>query len=218
MGDGELINLLTQLRPKGDPMTKSLEHVPEEIRGAYEIHEWNHALAILQGDFPEEWQDLVYVLQNFRLPRSSILAPGGRKSPIAISVNGMFSEDLGWKERSFDITIVVDGEEHRAPTHNVDFFKNRVAIEMEWNNKDPFFDRDLNTFRLLHQLDIISVGVIITRSTELQEIFKQLGKGAKYGTSTTHMDKLLPRAEGGGAGGCPVLAFGITKELYDPNA
>jgi len=32
----------------------------------------------------------------------------------------------------------------------VDCFKNRVAIEVEWNNKDPFYDRDLNNFRLLY--------------------------------------------------------------------
>jgi len=36
-----------------------------------------------------------------------------------------------------------------TPTHKVDCFKNRVALEIEWNNKDPFFDRDRNNFRLL---------------------------------------------------------------------
>jgi hypothetical protein len=28
------------------------------------------------------------------------------------------------------------------------------------------------------------------------------------------MEKLLPRIEGGGGGGCPILAFGITKNKY----
>jgi hypothetical protein len=100
----------------------------------------------------------------------------------------------------------------------VDYFKSRVAIEMEWNNKDPFYDRDLNNFRLLHQLDVVSVGVIITRSSELQSLFDGLGPDvrAKYGASTTHLSKLLPRVEGGGAGGCPLVVFAITKALYDP--
>jgi len=113
---------------------------------------------------------------------------------------------------------VVDGTSRASPTHSVDYFKNRVAIEMEWNNKDPFFDRDLNNFRLLHELGVISVGVIITRTDHLQDIFDELGKGKSYGPSTTHMSKLLPKIEGGGAGGCPVLVFGITKTIYDPHA
>ena len=33
-------------------------------------------------------------------------------------------------------------------------------------------------------------------------------------TSTTHMGKLLPRIDGGGGGGCPILAIGITRSLY----
>ncbi|HEX7408337.1 MAG TPA: BglII/BstYI family type II restriction endonuclease, partial [Candidatus Binatia bacterium] len=43
-------------------------------------------------------------------------------------------------------------------------------------------------------------------------------RGASYGESTTHMRKLLPKIEGGGAGGCPLLVFGIRKALYDPRS
>ncbi|MDH5682142.1 MAG: restriction endonuclease, partial [Spirochaetota bacterium] len=98
--------------------------------------------------------------------------------------------------------------------HKIDCFKNRVALEIEWNNKDPFYDRDLNNFRLLFDLRAISVGVIITRCDELQEIFADIGRGSSYGASTTHLSKLLPRIEGGGGGGCPILVFGIKKSLY----
>jgi hypothetical protein len=101
-----------------------------------------------------------------------------------------------------------------SPTHKVDCFKNRVALEIEWNNKDPFYDRDLNNFRLLFDLRAISVGVIVTRADHLQEIFDGLGKGSYYGASTTHMSKLLPRIEGGSGGGCPILVFGMTRALY----
>lgn len=85
---------------------------------------------------------------------------------------------------------------------------------MEWNNKDPFYDRDLNNFRLLFELRVIDVGVMITRSSELQAIFNALGKGKSYGQSTTHLRRLEPRIEGGGGGGCPILVFGITRALY----
>ena len=89
-----------------------------------------------------------------------------------------------------------------------------MAVELEWNNKDPFFDRDLNNFRLLFDLRAIDVGVILTRATELQAVFDRLGKGSSYGASTTHHEKLWPRIEGGGGGGCPVLTFAITPALY----
>ena len=125
----------------------------------------------------------------------------------------MFS-NLGWRETSFDTGIIVDGIERDSPTHKVDNYKNRIAVETEWNNKDPFYDRDLNNFRLLFDLNVISVGIIITRCDELQNIFNELGKGASYGQSTTHWSKLIPRLEGGSGGGCPVLAFGISRNLY----
>jgi hypothetical protein len=85
---------------------------------------------------------------------------------------------------------------------------------MEWNNKDPFFDRDLNNFRLLFELRAIHVGIIITRSWELQQIFRKLGKGASYGKATTHHEKLWSKVEGGGGGGCPVLTFAILPALF----
>ena len=109
---------------------------------------------------------------------------------------------------------MVDGAEYVTPTHLVDCFKGRVALELEWNNKDPFFDRDPNNFRLLFDLRAIDVGVILTRASELQQVFEGLGKGASYGNSTTHHGKLWPRLEGGGGGGCPVLAFAITPALH----
>jgi hypothetical protein len=104
------------------------------------------------------------------------------------------------------------------PTHHVDYYKNRVAVETEWNNKDPFFDRDLTTFRLLFELNVLSVGIIITRSDELQDLFIELGKKTAAGQSTTHMSKLIPKMYNRASGGCPVLALGITKKKYDPHS
>lgn len=154
--------------------------------------------------------DLKYL---FRLLRSEIMKPGGRLSPISDRFNSAFSQ-RGWVEKGFDTKVVVDENKIESPTHKVDCYKNRVAIEIEWNNKDPFYDRDLNNFRLLFELRVISVGIIITRCDELQDIFSELGKGKSYGASITHLSKLLPRIEGGGGGGCPVLIFGISRRLY----
>lgn len=194
-----------------------IDLIPAPIRERYEIAERHHACAILATDFPNEWGDLLAALQHITLPRSHITRPGGRKSPISEGINGFFA-DRDWEERAFDVRVVVDGVETLSPTHHVDYFKNRVAIETEWNNKDPFYDRDLTTFRLLFEINVLSVGVIITRGDELQEIFDELGKGHSYGASTTHMSKLAPRLNNRSAGGCPVLAFGMGKVLYDPDA
>lgn len=186
---------------------------PKFLRENYEIHEWRHAAAILRNDFPSEWEDLVAALTAFRLRRADVMAPGGRKSPVAESLDDGFAK-RGWSEKGFTTKLVVDGAEFDNPTHKIDMYKNRVALEVEWNNKDPFFDRDLNNFRILYELRAISLGVIITRCDELQEIFDKLGKGKSYGPSTTHMSKLLPRVNGGGGGGCPILVFGISRHLY----
>ncbi|MEI2440531.1 BglII/BstYI family type II restriction endonuclease [Priestia megaterium] len=191
----------------------SIDLLPPHIRDKYEVHEWRHACAILKEDFPTEWNDIISVLTNFTLNKSDIVTAGGRKSPISTKIDN-FLYDLEWEEKSFDTKVMIDGVTHETPTHKIDCLKNRIALEIEWNNKDPFFDRDLNNFRLLFDLGAISVGVIITRCTELQMLFNVLGKGSSYGTSTTHMSKLIPRIEGGGGGGCPILVFGISDRLY----
>lgn len=187
--------------------------LPKFIRDHYEVHEWKHACAILKENFPSEWDDIVSVLTDFRLKKSWITKPGGRKSKVSSYIDDYLYK-RGWVEKEFQTKVVVDKNSMDTPTHKVDCFKNRVALEIEWNNKDPFYDRDLNNFRLLFDLRAISVGVIITRCDELQDIFDELGRGKSYGASTTHMSKLLPRIEGGSGAGCPILVIGISKKLY----
>jgi hypothetical protein len=191
----------------------TLDLLPPEILQTYEVHEWKHACAILANDFPSEWRDVIDLLRQFRLCQSWITVGGGRKSKVSEAID-TFLYDRGWEEKAFRTAMRVDDAEIETPTHQVDCYKNHVALEIEWNNKDPFFDRDLNNFRLLFELRTISVGIIITRCDELQTIFQGLGRGASYGASTTHMSKLLPRIGGGGAGGCPVLVFGIKNASY----
>ena len=41
-------------------------------------------------------------------------------------------------------------------------------MEIEWNNKDPFFDRDLESFQRLHAQSVISLGIVLTRGASLQ--------------------------------------------------
>jgi hypothetical protein len=195
----------------------SLSFVPARLRERFHIEERVHACAVLKSDFPDEWKDILDCLGAFTLKRSEVVAKGGNKTEIAKGID-QFLNLRGWAEKQFDTGVVVDGLAKDAPTHKIDNFRNRVGVEVEWNNKDPFFDRDLNNFRLLHQLDVLSVGVIITRMWDLQKEFKKLGKGSSYGMNTTHFGKLLPKVNGGGAGGCPLLLVGMGFGCYDPNA
>lgn len=187
--------------------------VPKDIRDRFEVREWRNGLAVLHTAHASAWRDILTVLREFSLTASNIIAPGGSKSPIAIGIDERLY-GLGWEEKLYNTATIVDDTRFDAPTHKVDCVKGRVALEVEWNNKDPFFDRDLNNFRQLFELRAIEVGVIITRATQLQEVFKSLGKGSSYGNSTTHLGKLLPRLEGGAGGGCPIVAFAITKACY----
>jgi hypothetical protein len=187
-------------------------HFPDDVCELFEIHEWKHASAILKHDFPGEWDDLLAMLREFRLKRSWISTPGGRKSKLSQWVDD-FLFARGWREKKFETAVIVDEARLDSPTHKVDCYKNCVALEVEWNNKDPFYDRDLNNFRLLFDLRAISVGIIFTRCDDLQNVFVEMGRGDSYGNSTTHMEKLLPRIRGGGGAGCPLIVIGIPAKL-----
>ncbi len=172
--------------------------VPAELRRLYEVREWRHAISILSNDFPDEWNDIVEVLTDFRFLKSEIMAGGGAKSNISGKIDRAFYA-RGWSEREFRTRFSVDGVERDSRSHLIDCAKNKVGLEIEWNSKDQTYVRDLNNFRVLFDLRVLDVGVIVTRSDHLQDIFDGLGIGSKYGASTTHMSKLLPRLEGGGA-------------------
>ena len=194
--------------------------IPPDLHEFYEVHEWRNPCAILSVAYPAEWTDIVEVLRTFRLLRRDIGEKGikgGGKSKISIRLDRMLRA-RGWQEKSFETKIVVGDRSARqeidSPTHKVDSFKGKVALELEWNNKTEFYDRDLNNFRLLFELRVADVCVIITRCDELQEIFDGLGRGSSYGQTTTILSKLKRKLDGGAGGGCPVLAIGMRKSLY----
>ncbi len=143
-----------------------------------------------------------------------------RTRSLVIGVKSSFEFDdfalrpRRWQPHQFATKIVVDEEEYDSPTHEVDCIKSKVAIELEWNNKTEFYDRALNNFRRLFELQVSDVGVIITRCDELQAIFNSLGRGKSYGSSTTILSKLKRKLDGGAGGGCPVLAVGMKSSLY----
>src|SRR3984893_9348638 len=109
------------------------------------------ATGILQTAHLNEWQDIIDALRAFQFRRSELLKGGGGKSIIAQRIDS-FLAARQWREKKFANKIRVDAEEGDSQTHKVDCLKGRIGLEIEWNNKDPFYDRDLNNFRLLFDL------------------------------------------------------------------
>lgn len=189
------------------------DYIPQELRELYEIHDYKHAAAILAKEFPAEYEEIRVALMEFRFKRSDIIEGGGNESLIPKRFSSLL-KPKGWREAKLEAKMVVNDEEIRVESHKIDYCKGRVAVDLEWNSKDQTFDRDLYAFRTFFDYDKISVGVLVTRSIELNDIFKHLEIMQKYGASTTQMGKLLPRLHSGRNGGCPILVFGITKKLY----
>ena len=199
-------------------------HLPKKIRDLYEVYDYKHAIAILFTEFPELFNEICTVLENFKLNSEMIRKPGGNESEVP-KIFSEYLRPLNWVEGELTAKVMIDDHEVvRSETHKIDYVKNRVAFDLEWNSKDQTFDRDLYAFRAFFDYNKISVGVLVTRATELQSYFASLGDYVdrygttrsiknKYGASTTHMNKLVPRLQAGRSGGCPVLALGITTAL-----
>ena len=204
------------------------QYVPQDIQQLYEVHDYHHAAAILANEFSDEFGEICESLRAFRFSEEDVKSPGGSESAIPKRFSHILRR-LGWTEDSLKAQLMVDDQTVSYDTHKVDYLKTRVAFDLEWNSKDQTFDRDLYAFRTFFEYDRISVGVLVTRSNELDPWFKSLGKYvsgsgkertymSKYGASTTHIGKLLPRLDAGRSGGCPVLVFGITTKLLTGDA
>ena len=198
-----------------------------------------YADVILQGAFPGRLGEIVRSLENFRITLDELRAGGGGRTVFVGRFDQSLRDQLAagypvWGKRN--ITIVKQlgfgddvREVVRVRGHEIDMFGlggtdprhhfPGVAVEMEWNNKDPFYDRDLNNFAALHREGAIAVGVIVTRGPHLQEligpVIRSRQGGFKYGQSTTHWNKLVPRVNLGGGGECPLLLVGIEPERID---
>jgi hypothetical protein len=190
------------------------EYIPKDISELYEVHDFKHAAAILKNEFPAEFSEICDVLRIFRFSEKDVLAGGGSESAIPKRFSSIL-RPKGWIEKKLNVKITVEGLEAPHDSHLVDYLKSRVAFDLEWNSKDQTFDRDLYAFRAFFEYDLVSVGVIVTRSSDLDPWFKNLGINKKYGASTTHLGKLIPRLEAGRNGGCPILVFGITTKLIE---
>lgn len=181
-----------------------------------------YADVILNASFPVHFDDICYALDSLWIPFAAVAAGGGNRSTIAATFDASL-ESCGWGKRNIAVTKLIDEQPvMRVRGHEIDMFKEAsetdtypgIGVEMEWNNKDPFFDRDLNNFAALHREGVIAVGVIVTRGPWLHQWLRDnvQGGASKYGASTTWWNKLLPRVDLGGGGECPLFLVGIETD------
>jgi hypothetical protein len=146
--------------------------VLEGLRGlGFDVQARNHAEAILRHDFAGEAAELVGALRGFSIPAAELIGSGGGEARSTRRLRRVLAEH-GWRKHRFEIALTVDGRVKDAVTHEIDHVRHgaagTLALEIEWNNKDPFFDRDLENFQRLHAQSVISLGIIVTRGAALQ--------------------------------------------------
>jgi hypothetical protein len=149
----------------------------------YQIEFHGHAKAILGVDFPEVLAELGDVLASLTIPIEEIVGSGGGETKGTQRLRrGLAAK--GWTKTNFEIKKTINGLERESISHEVDHVRNfprsenlppaMIALEIEWNNKDPFFDRDLENFKRLHAEGAISAGIIVTRGEALQSQMRTL--------------------------------------------
>ena len=150
----------------------------------FDVETTNHAKAILTRDFPKPLDELCETLLGFRIDCLEMLKGGGGEAPQTQRLRRALTERQ-WLKRKVTVSKIIDSEEHSSMTHEIDHIrvdeKGWVALEIEWNNKDPFFDRDLENFQRLHTDGAISVGVIVTRGASLQASIPPHPDGLRQG-------------------------------------
>jgi len=147
-------------------------------RKGFQVVTLHHAEAILSHDMPEAVKELESVLLEIRIPADELVRGGGGEGELTQRLRKSLSEKYGWTKHNFEIKKIIDGKERESISHEIDHVKHlpkgTFVLEIEWNNKDPFFDRDLENFKRLHADGAISIGAIITRGESLQESLRDI--------------------------------------------
>lgn len=243
---GETTDVSLNPNDNADPQPVVDRKVPQSVRDRYEIYSYRNAAVILAESHPAEFADIVKALDDFTITTEMIRKAGGSESdmPKAFSktlrplswheteIGADLQVTLKWKEEVrkgkngkavFEKRDRVLKREKYLDGHKIDYVKGKVAFDLEWNSKDQTFDRDLYAMNAFFLSGAIDVGVLVTRSRSLDEVFRTVGPALdkhgvetkqptikKYGSSTTWMGKLIYRLNAGRNGGCPILAIGIT--------
>lgn len=152
-----------------------------------------HADAIFYQDFPDASGELDEIISEIEIPIVELVGGGGGEAKVTQRLRRAL-HDAGWHKRNFQVEKRINDRTTQSQSHEVDhikdFPKGTVALEIEWNNKDPFFDRDLENFNRLHADGGISIGLIVTRGVTLQEGIEERIRAWAEGSKITSFDDL----------------------------
>lgn len=144
----------------------------------FQVDYHSHAEAILSVDFPDAAAELEAGLLASTIPIQEIIASGGGEAKGTQRLRRALAAQ-GWPKFTFTIEKTINGVPRESVSHEIDHVRTfergaRIALEIEWNNKDPFYDRDLENFKRLHADGAISIGIIVTRGKSLQDNMRSM--------------------------------------------
>lgn len=215
--------------------------LPPAARNYWAFMETNSAAAVMQAVCPVEWNDIVYVLSNFRLDPSTWLKPGGNRGDVASEIDEMF-RGRGWRETQLNLetkAILLDKDKNPIaelpPVYQegylVDNFKNRIALDVEWNAKDGNLDRDMAAYRSWFEAGVLTAAVVITKDLgalrtlarrlwyeyqmTLPEPEQVLKLPIDFTATTTTLEKAALRMRRGVMGTCPMLIVAANESTWN---
>ena len=153
----------------------------------FDISSNYHASSLLADEFSDAHDEIEAVLDSFTIDASELVAGGGGETPFTQRLRNNLA-NLNWSKQNlliekrliqYEGTLGNDNYSKKGErviqslSHEIDHVKSfktgTILLEIEWNNKDPFFDRDLENFKRLHADGAASLGIIITRGKSLQD-------------------------------------------------
>lgn len=165
------------------------------LEKGFQIEFHSHARAILGADFPEAVEELEKALLTSTIPIEEIIAGGGGEAKGTQRLRNALSA-LGWPKFTFAIEKRINGVQRDSRSHILDHVRtfpdgNRIALEIEWNNKDPFYDRDLESFKRLHADGAVSIGIIVTRGRSMHDNMRSMVRRFLEERKIQNFDDLL---------------------------
>jgi hypothetical protein len=189
---------VVETRPNeaADPAHVVDAKVPADIRARYEVLSYRNAAVILAETRSAEMVELWDSLRSFTVTTEMIRKAGGNESQMPKLFSASL-RPKGWHETVISADLVIRltwreqvgvherGKKMGKPKfesreretrrdryldgHKIDYVKNRVAFDLEWNSKDQTFDRDLYAFNAFFLSGAIDVGVLVNRLTSLPD-------------------------------------------------